>query len=157
MVCHDHCYGFVTCVIQPPDCQRSSCLAAGQGARPLTAPPRTQPPPTTTAPAWPPALTAGEHGGTTWGVYLAVAPQDEGIDAPALVEAEDQAAADGYDALVLDLACDQGAAEALGLDVDAPLYAAAIYFATEEEAVLFEQLYRPEVLGHAQVATYCMD
>lgn len=115
------------------------------------------PPTTATVPAWPPALTGGTQGGEAWGVYLAVAYAEEGVDAPELVEAKAQAAAVGYNAGSGDVACDQGASEALGLDPERSYLTVAVYFATEADARLFVDLYQPGVVGLAAVETYCMD
>jgi hypothetical protein len=135
------------------------------------APPDTDPAPTTAAPAdtttttttttppvsWPPQVTSGTHGGFTWGAYLAVAPA---FGDPALAEAAARAQAVGY-TNVSDtgnqLACDDGAIEALGLDPEVDWYATALYFASEADARRFEELFEPEIAGVARVQTYCMD
>jgi hypothetical protein len=92
-----------------------------------------------------------EHGGTAWGVYLAVS---ESSDDPALEAAKADAAALGYEAGGGEIACDQPAAQTLGVPSDA--FAVAIYFDTRaaaEAAALFEQ---PPV-GIAKVTTFCLD
>ena len=51
--------------------------------------------------------------------------------------------------------CDQGAAEALGLDPDDNRV--AVYFATAADAQLFEGLYDRRTWGSAQVSVFCAD
>jgi hypothetical protein len=111
---------------------------------------------TVPAPEWPAAAQFGTHGGSTWGVYLAVATE---YDAPAIVDAtaKVEGLGQGYRPGNGELGCDQGAAEALGFDPDALLYAAALYFADEASAHRFVDLYEPEVVGIAEVQTYCLD
>jgi cytoskeletal protein RodZ len=123
------------------------------------------PPPTTTTepipsssvpgPNWPPQVDQLVHGGTYWVAYLAVADRS---DDPSLEQAAGPARAIPFTVSVGgQLACDQGAVEALGLDPDVDWSATAIYFPGEEFARRFVDLYEPEVVGIAQVQTYCLD
>lgn len=123
-----------------------------------TVPPETTTPgvPATTLPVWP-AVVELHHGGSTWAVYLAVVPQAEGMEAPAMVEAKAQAGAVGYDPVGADLACDRGAADALGLDPAASHLGLALYFAVEADARLFVDRFGPEVAGVARVTNHCLD
>jgi hypothetical protein len=96
-----------------------------------------------------------EHGGTYWGVYLAVAAS---LDDPKIREWTEQAERLAYTPSVGDLACDQGAAAALGVAEGSSRV--AIYFATREDA---EAAYADvvtryrEPFGIARVTTYCLD
>lgn len=121
--------------------------------------PDTTPPPTTT-PAWP-AVATPQHGGRIWAVYLAVVPDAEGPAAPDLRRAGDQARDLDYDPGTSDLACDRGAAEALGLDPAGTYLGLSLYFGAEDEARLFAEMFaadgRGEVRGVVEVTTYCLD
>jgi hypothetical protein len=95
------------------------------------------------------------HGGTYWAVYPWVGPTG-GQAANAMVgQLADQF---GIQAWQGEIACDQGAAEALGTDAE---WRVAVYFETEEEANEFAL--QSGLLGHeadpviAQVTTYCLD
>ncbi|MEW6058582.1 MAG: hypothetical protein AB1551_00305 [Actinomycetota bacterium] len=102
-------------------------------------------------PPLPPAVESVMHGGTYFGVYLAVGEAGD----PALTAAVEQANALGYQAFPGDIACDQGAAEALGVADN--LMAVAIYFEQVEQANdLIPWLHQPP-LGVVRVQTYCAD
>ncbi len=106
---------------------------------------------------WPPALGEPAQGDPVWAVYLATghSSADAVIDA-----AVADAAAVGYDAVVGDLACDQGALEALQLDPQDFWTAATLYFATESDVNRFLASYRArvgEVVGYAQISLGCLD
>lgn len=106
---------------------------------------------------WPRALGEPTSGGQVWAVYLATghSSSDAGID-----RAVADAAAVGYDAVVGDLACDQGAIAALGLNQHDFWSAATIYFATESDVNTFLASYRArvgEVVGYARVSLGCLD
>jgi hypothetical protein len=62
----------------------------------------------------------------------------------------------GYFAGAGDLGCDQGAAEALGLE-DGFYYGVGLYFATMDDAIAFAAAYPGEVVGIANVTTFCLD
>jgi len=126
-------------------------------------PTTTEPPPTTTetpsssvpGPSWPPEVVQLSHGGTFWAVYLAVADR---FDDPSLEQSEAPAREIGYVNIGTgQLACDHDATTALGLDPEVDWYTTALYFPSEEFARRFVDLYEPEVVGIAQVQTYCMD
>ena len=95
------------------------------------------------------------HGGTYWAVY-------PWVGAPGSREADDVSAAllqdFGIEASPGDLACDQGAAEALGTDAEQGI---GVYFETEDEANAFAE--QAGLLGHegdpviAEVTTFCLD
>ena len=94
------------------------------------------------------------HGGTYWGVYawLGRAGSPEADDASARLLQEF-----GIEAFPGDLACDQGAAEALGTNAEQGI---AVYFEAEEEANEFAL--QAGLLDHtrrviAHVTTYCRD
>jgi hypothetical protein len=95
------------------------------------------------------------HGGSYWAVYA-------WVGAPGSLEADDVSAQllaeFGIEAFLRDLACDDGAAEALGTDAEQGI---GVYFETEDEAKAFAQ--QAGLLGHdadpviAHVTTYCLD
>jgi hypothetical protein len=94
------------------------------------------------------------HGGIYWAVY-------PWVGAPGSPEAEDVSAAlfqdFGIEAGPGDLACDQGAAEALGTNAEQGI---AVYFETADEANAFAL--QAGLLDHtrrviARVTTYCLD
>jgi hypothetical protein len=93
-----------------------------------------------------------EHGGVVWGVYLAVGESSED---PVLAVATARAETLGYPAGVGDIACDQPAAEKLGVPPDSS--AVAIYFNTREDAESAAALFDPPPVGIAKVTTYCLD
>ncbi len=92
------------------------------------------------------------HGGTFWGVYLAVS---ESFEDPALETATADAAAFGYEAGSGEIACDQPAAETLGLPSDA--FVVAIYFDTRADAEAAAALFDQPPVGIARVTTFCLD
>jgi hypothetical protein len=95
------------------------------------------------------------HGGTYWAVYpwvgAAGSREAEDVSAQLLEEF-------GIEAFPGDLACDQGAAEALGTDAEQGI---GVYFETEDDANAFAL--QAGLLGHeadpviARVTTYCLD
>jgi hypothetical protein len=94
------------------------------------------------------------HGGTYWAVY-------PWLGAPGDPEADDVSAhllsGFGIEAFPGDLACDQGAAEALGTDAEQGI---GVYFETDDEANAFAL--QAGLLDHtgrviARVTTYCLD
>jgi hypothetical protein len=129
-----------------------------------TAAPSTTAAPTTTVPApapdtsaFPPEATL-EHGGHTFGVYLALSDDPED---PALAAARDKAAEAGYlstNYAYGSLGCDEGAPEALEASTDT--MAVAVYFATEAQANqakdAFATIDQP-VVGVVPVINYCLD
>jgi hypothetical protein len=127
-------------------------------------PTTTEPPPTTTeppgssvpGPSWPPQVIQLSQGGTYWAAYLAVADR---YDDPSFEQAAAPVRAIGYTNVGSggQLACDQDATTALGLDPEVDWYGTALYFPSEELAQRFVDLYEPEIVGVAQVQTYCMD
>jgi hypothetical protein len=101
-----------------------------------------------------PAPVTPVHGGTYWAVYpwvgAAGSPEADDVSAQLLDDF-------GIEAFPGDLACDQGAAEALGTDAEQGI---AVYFETEDEANDFAQM--AGLLDHtrrviAHVTTYCLD
>lgn len=91
------------------------------------------------------------HGERYFGVYLAVAP----FDAPELDAAVQQLADLGVLAFPGDIACDQGAAEQLGVPSD--VAAVAIYFERRPDAQAWLDALDPPALGIAMVRTFCAD
>jgi hypothetical protein len=102
-----------------------------------------------------PAPVTPIHGGRYWAVYpwvgAAGSPEADDVSAQLLDDF-------GIEAFPGDLACDQGAAEALGTDAEQGI---AVYFQTEDEANEFAL--QAGLLGHeagpviARVTTYCLD
>jgi hypothetical protein len=109
-------------------------------------------------PAFPPETTL-THGGTAWGVYLAVVSTDDPVNDPVLTEAGRVAGEAGYGPTrASDLGCDQGAPEALGAEPHA--MAVAVYVDTQgraEQARAAFEARGDNVRGVAHVTTYCMD
>jgi hypothetical protein len=94
------------------------------------------------------------HGGTYWAVYpwVGAAGDREADDVSAELFAQF-----GIEAFPGDLACDQGAAEALGTDAEQGI---GVYFETDDEANAFAL--QAGLLDHtrrviARVTTYCLD
>lgn len=117
-----------------------------------TAPAPTVPPEPTT-PAPPPPPSREMHGSTAWAVYAAVSSS---WDDPALAAADARLTAMGYTGLRGgSLACDQGAAEALGRSAEDA--AMAVYFDTPADAALFVELYGEGVVGTVEVTLFCRD
>lgn len=114
--------------------------------------------PTTTTAAALPETIIPTHGGDAVVVYLGViAEGDSSGDLNTDFADVIAAAADmGYDVGVSDLACDSGAMEGLGLE-DGYYYAAALYFATVEDANAFAAAYPGDIVGIAEVQTFCLD
>jgi len=119
---------------------------------------------TTTAPTLPPFPPEDPlmHGKSTWGLYLVVLPMGQAsVDSPEF-QAAQQAAIDagysqgeGYSGIE----CDQGAAEALGLESGEHI-APAVYFASEDLANQARDAFEARgqsVAGIAHVTTYCLD
>jgi endonuclease/exonuclease/phosphatase family metal-dependent hydrolase len=94
-------------------------------------------------------------GTPAWGLYVAIA---DSFDAPEITAAEEAVEESGYQAGVADLACDQGAAQALGANPQSSTV--AVYFASETDAALaaraFESRGQP-VAGFANVTPFCLD
>lgn len=109
-------------------------------------------------PEFPPAFTAVLHGQQYWGVYLAAAPEGQ-VDDPAFqaaLQAMGDAgySADGYTGL----ACDEGAAEALGQDPSS--WVVVAYFEAQADAEQARAAFEArgqQVLGVVHVRTYCLD
>lgn len=112
-------------------------------------------PSTSPTPAWPTEVQP-EHGGTYWGAYLAVgdAPDD-----PEMRTAFRGAQELGYTPSIGDIACDQDAATALGVDPGASRV--AVYFDTRREAEIALENAAAALplspVGVARVTTYCLD
>jgi hypothetical protein len=129
-----------------------------------TAAPATTAPPSTTAPApapgtsaFPPEATL-EHGGHTFGVYLAISDDPED---PALTAARDKATEAGYlttNYAYGSLGCDEGAPEALEASTDT--MAVAVYFTEEAQANQAKTAFATidqTVVGIVPVINYCLD
>lgn len=93
-----------------------------------------------------------EHGGTAWGVYLAVS---ERSDDPALGAAKADAGALGYQAGSGEIACDRPAAQTIGVPSDA--FTVALYFNTRADAEAAAALFDRPPVGIAKVTTFCLD
>lgn len=107
-------------------------------------------------PPHPPPVARLEHGGTYFGVYFEV---QQGFDArkKAITRAERRISALGYEPSVLDINCNPGAREGLGLHPKRDYVAVALYLRTEEQARQFVDAYGGEVVGIAGVKTLCLD
>jgi hypothetical protein len=108
-----------------------------------------------TEPADPPPSTPIEHGGTYWGLYLAVAGDAED---PTLAEWVERAEGAGYTTGAGELACDDGAAAELGVPPE--WFGVAVYFASPEDAEAASEWFATnsgEPYGIARVTTYCLD
>ena len=110
-------------------------------------------------PAFPPEFTGLTHGGNAWALYLAIAPPGQ-YDAPELQAADAARAEAGYRSGggFSDLACDQGAPEALGRDGSSQ--AAAVYFQTQAQAQQAQDAFQARghpVVGIVNVQTGCLD
>ncbi|MGZ5290919.1 MAG: hypothetical protein ACXWEH_01160 [Actinomycetota bacterium] len=93
------------------------------------------------------------HGDTVWGLYLAVG---DSLDDPAMHAAVDRATQLGYTPTEGDIACDDGAASALGVPEGGSRV--AIYFATEADAAAAANAFAdPAPVGIARVTTFCLD
>lgn len=117
--------------------------------------PATTPAPTKTR--WPKALGEPQQGDPVWGVYLAVAHSSSD---PSLLTAQQQVAPFGYSAVVGDVACDDGALKALGLNQHDYWTAATLYFKTKTDATDFANSYLSKggtVIGTAKVGIGCLD
>jgi hypothetical protein len=151
----------VATAVPTPTPSTSSAPVASTTPTPAPTPTPTVPPvaaePMASAPAVPSAPTpprpsAEVHGSTAWAVYVAVSPQRD----DAALAADARLTAMGYTQLRGgDLACDRGAAEALGRDPSE--HAVAVYFDTEADAALFAELYGDGVVGTVQVTLRCRD
>ena len=123
-----------------------------------TASPTTrQPDASPRADPWPKALGEPSQGDPVWAVYLALAHSS---DDPVLDKAVQAGARVGYTAIKGDLACDQGAMEALKVDPYDFWSAVALYFDTQDKARTFIRSYRASggtVVGSARVALGCLD
>ncbi|GEK22978.1 hypothetical protein [Cellulomonas xylanilytica] len=105
-----------------------------------------------TPPAALPQAADVTHGNEVWGTYVAVV---DSFESPTALAAKERITELGYQSSGGDIGCDQGAAETLGLPQDVMVVAS--YFATEQDAALFAQMYGPDALGIAKVTLYCLD
>ena len=106
---------------------------------------------------WPKALGEPTQGDPVWAVYLAVAHSSTD---PVIDVALQAAASVDYAAVTGDVACDQGALEALKLDEHDFWSAASLYFATKADAADFVASYQAEgntVVGSAKINLGCLD
>ena len=136
----------VTSTADPTPTSTGPTATASSGSVPTSAPTR-----------WPRALGEPGQGDPVWAVYLALAHAG---DDPAIDAAVRKASGAGYTAVQGDLACDQGAIEALGLDQYDYWSAATVYFANRKDAADFVASYQAEVgevAGSAQVNVGCLD
>jgi hypothetical protein len=134
-------------------------ILEGEGKRPLGSGPDGLPSPSPSPsraaePVEPIAPSDLVHGGTYWAVYpwVGAAGSAEADDVSVQLLAEF-----GIEAGPGELACDQGAAEALGTDAE---HGIGVYFETEDEANEFAL--QAGLLDHtnpviAHVTTYCLD
>jgi hypothetical protein len=140
----------------------------GAAAEPTTAPgpsasetpaPTTSIPPTATLAPLPPTQEEPVHGGDAWAVYLALSTD---ISDPEIVEAiallEDLGYAAGWGSG--DLACDQGGAQAVGVDPSDGYAMVGAYFDSALDAARFVvalDTRGQSVRGIGRVQTYCLD
>ncbi len=106
---------------------------------------------------WPKSLGEPTQGDRVWAVYLAVGHSS--TDA-AISKAVKQAAGVKYQAVIGDLACDDGGTQALRLDEFDYWTAATVYFADQSDARSFAASYQAKVtkpLGVARIGLGCLD
>jgi hypothetical protein len=92
-----------------------------------------------------------EHGGTFWGVYLAVGEEPDLEDAIAYLNEERGIDFSGFGSVD----CDEGARKALG--PGAGPYTVAVYFDTEEDARAWAETLPAPPVAIAEVRTFCLD
>ncbi|WP_298455025.1 hypothetical protein [uncultured Cellulomonas sp.] len=123
---------------------------------PEPTPSSTPPAPVQPVPPTPPAAATPSHGGTAWGVYVAVMTTP---DDPAWQRAGTRLEEMGYFPGGGDINCDRGAAEGLGLD--GTQVVRSVYFTSRADAQLFVELftdrYGDDVVGVVEVTTLCLD
>jgi hypothetical protein len=131
--------------------------AAPTTAAPVTEPPATEPPvtdaPTTTLPPFPPFLAELPDPPDVWSVVLAGSAD---FDDPVLDQAIADAAAAGYDVGKTD--CDEGAAEAIGMD-GSGVYTITIYLNSEADANAAAEAFAARGVDAtvALVTLFCLD
>ncbi|WP_146899698.1 hypothetical protein [Cellulomonas aerilata] len=138
-----------------PTASAPATPTATPSATPTPTPAPTATPTATAAPPaapTPPPLAEPTHGGTAWGVYLAV---QSSPDDPAWVQSGTRLEEMGYVASEGNLACDVEAPDALGLPPEAVVR--SVHFTTRADADLFASLYGAQVLGIVEVTTLCLD
>lgn len=102
--------------------------------------------------AWPEGISTVTHGAQVHAAYVAVT---ESRDDPRWAQSRRQVEDLGYVASGGELACDSGAAEALGLDPQ--MLGVAVYFRSAADAQTFARMYEPGVVGTAPVTLFCLD
>jgi hypothetical protein len=102
----------------------------------------------------PAAVSPVLHGGTYFGVYLALG---NGSADPRLAAADASARRLGYTPGRTSLGCDLGAARGLGRPATSQEHATVLYFRTEAEARQFAALHPPVEAGVVRVQTFCRD
>jgi hypothetical protein len=102
------------------------------------------------APAYAAAVTPSRNGGEAWAAVVGV--HETGSQRPPGTETAGELGALGYRAVVVPLACDVGAAAALGPPAGADSYT-VVYFASREDAAGLEQKFGLTVV---RVRTYCL-
>ena len=138
---------------QPPRPSATATATATATASRTTSAATPSPGPT----RWPKALGEPAQGDRVWAVYLAVAHSSTD---PLIDQALQAAASVGYTGITGDVACDQGALAALGLDEHDFWSAASLYFATKADADDFVASYQAEgskVVGSAKINLGCLD
>ena len=112
------------------------------------------PGPVVTEEAVAPIPVVTEHGGTYFGVYLAVG---EGPDIEDAINylTEERGLAAGQEFSIGDVSCDLGAETALG--AGAGPMRVAVYFDSQEEAEAWSQTLPAPPIGIAEVQTMCLD
>jgi hypothetical protein len=144
---------------------------AAPSTTPSTTPSSTTPNPTTpsTTPSATPSLPDFPaeaplgHGEPTWGLYLVVLPEGQAsVDSPEFKAAQQAARDAGYSQAegYSGIGCDEGAAEALGVDPNTAWIAPAVYFASEAQADQARAAFEARgqsVAGIAHVTPYCLD
>ena len=95
-----------------------------------------------------------EHGGTYFGVYLAVG-QGTDIEDAINYLSEERGLEPGQEFTIGDISCDRGAQEALG--ADAGPMRVAVYFDTQEDAEAWAETLPAPPITIAEVQTMCLD
>jgi len=141
-----------------PGAVAESTTAPGPSATETPVPTTTTPPTAPLAPL-PPTQEEPVHGGSAWAVYLAVATDISGPEiADAIALLEDLGYVAGWGSG--DLACDQGGAQAVGVDPSDNYAMVGAYFDTALDAARFVVALDARghsVLGIGLVQTYCLD
>jgi hypothetical protein len=157
LLCGSICFALVMATGGPGAVAEST--TAPEPSATETPVPTTTTPPTAPLAPLPPTQEEPVHGGSAWAVYLAVATDISGPEiADAIALLEDLGYVAGWGSG--DLACDQGGAQAVGVDPSDNYAVVGAYFDTALDAARFVVALDARghsVLGIGLVQTYCLD